>query len=246
MSELEFFDANVRVGTWTNPRPECPTDVQSLLRAMDSAGIARALVCHALAWQWDAAEGNKRLLEEIDGYDRLYPCLVALPPATGEVDPDALAEVCAERHGAVRAFPKDHQWRLTPWCAEDLFAALVSARVPLLVDLDQTNWDDIATTARDFPRLTLILLNTSYRLDRYLYPLWDRGYDIRVSIETYMPFGGLEDVCDRFGPERLVFGSGLPERDPAGPIALISYASVGDEAKRQIAGGNLASLLRLA
>jgi len=245
MAQLPFFDCNARVGQWSNARPEHFTDVAGLLAAMDEAGIERALVHHAYCKQWDAVEGNKALLAELARHDRLFPCLTALPPATREIDPDELVAQCRELHGAVRAFPKDHQWRLTPWCAEDLFAALSGARVPLFVELDQTSWDDIAATAREFPQLPLVLLNTSYRCDRYLYPLWDRGYDVRVGLETYMPFQSLEDVVATFGPERLLFGTGLPERDAGGPIAMITYAAVDEEARARVAGGNLAELLGL-
>ena len=245
MAKLNLFDCNARLGKWINPRPEYATEADELLSIMDRVGISEALVCHALAWQWDPVEGNRILLEQAAAHGRLYPCLVALPPATGEIDPDWLADTCRDLHGAVRAFPRDHNWRLTPWCAEDLLAALAAAGVPLLVESDQTSWDDIVATMQSFPTLPLILLNTSYRLDRYLYPLWDRGYNVIVGIETYMPFQGIEDVCARFGPERLVFSTGLPERDPGGPIALIQYAQIPDDQKRAIAGDNMRRLLGL-
>ncbi|MBC7287327.1 MAG: amidohydrolase family protein [Armatimonadetes bacterium] len=245
MPLFQFFDANARIGTWINPRPEYATEPSELLEIMDAAGISAALVYHALAWQWDPVEGNRLLLDQIATSDRLFPCLVALPPATGEIDPDWIVDTCREAHGAVRVFPRDHNWRLTPWCAEDLLAALAGAGVPLLVELEQTSWDDIAASMQAFPTLPLVLLNTSYRLDRHLYPLWDRGYNIMVGTETYMPFLGVEDVCQRFGPERLVFSTGLPERDPGGPIALIQYAQIPAEQKQAIAGGNMRRLLGL-
>ena len=81
MEHLKLFDCNTRIGQWTNSRPEHFTDKAGLLRAMDEYGIARALVYHALAWQWDPPEGNRQLLAELDGEDRLFPCLVALPRA---------------------------------------------------------------------------------------------------------------------------------------------------------------------
>jgi predicted TIM-barrel fold metal-dependent hydrolase len=245
MAQFEFFDANARLGTWADPRPEHVTDLAGLLRVMDEAGISGALVYHALAWQWDAVEGNRVLLAEIRGCERLFPALVALPPATGEIRADELVAQCRELHGAVRAFPRDHQWRLTPWCAEELLAALTEASVPLLVELEQTSLDDVVATMREFPSLPLVLLNTSYRLDRYLYPLWQQGYNLMVGVETYMPFQGLEDVCARFGAERLLFSTGLPERDPGGPIALITYASLPAAQKQQIAAHNLKRLLNL-
>lgn len=246
MNKLEFFDCNARIGTWANPRPEHITDVAGLLSTLDKAGIARALVHHSFAWQWDAVEGNRALRAELAGQDCLYPCFTALPPATGETPPDELADLCLELHGAVRAFPRDHQWRLAPWCAEDLFAVLTGASVPLFVELDQTGWDDVVATMREFPQLPLVLLNTSYRCDRFLYPLWDRGYNLLVGLDTYMPFRGLEDVCARFGPGRLLFATGLPERDPGAPIGLLTYSEIPQDDAARVAGLNLAHLLRLS
>jgi predicted TIM-barrel fold metal-dependent hydrolase len=243
MPTLEFFDCNTRIGTWSNPRPEHFTDADGLLRAMDEAGIARALVYHAWAWQWDAAEGNAQLLREIAGQERLYPALVALPPATREVDAAALVATCREHHGTARAFPNTHVWRMTPWCAQGLLAALTEAGVPLIVDLGETTWDDIAATARAFPGLPLVLVNTSYRIDRYLFPLWEQGCNIIIGIENYMAFLAPEGVTEQFGAERLVFSSGLPERDPGGPVAMVTYAGIAEEDKRKIAGGNLARLV---
>ena len=243
MPAVEFFDCNTRIGTWSNPRPEHFTDADGLLRVMDESGIARALVYHAWAWQWDAAEGNKQLLREIEGRERLFPTLVVLPTATKEIDAAELVATCVERHGAARAFPNMHAWRMTPWCAGGLLGALAEAKVPLIVDLGETNWDDIAATAKEFVGLTIILANTSYRIDRMLFPLWEAGCDVRLGIENYMAFLGPEGVCEQFGAERLVFSSGLPERDPGGPIALVTYAGIADEDKQRIADGNLAALL---
>jgi len=243
MERLEFFDCNARIGTWAKPRPEHVTDVEGLLRVMDEVGIARALVHHAWAVHWDAVEGNKALLKEIQGQERLAPCLAVLPPATGEMDAEEIAAACRELRGAARAFPASHQWRLTPWCAEGLLCALAEARVPLFVEMTETSLDDVEATLCAFPDLPLILLNVGYRSDRYLYPLWQKGYNLMVGLETYEAFLAVEDVVARFGSEKLLFATGLPASDPGAPIALITYAAVPHEDKQKMAGGNLRKLL---
>ncbi len=245
MAKLRLFDCNARIGTWIDPRPEHFTDADGLRQAMDWWGIDRALVHHALAWQWDPAEGNRILLDKIRGRDGLFPCLTALPPPTGEIGTDELVQACLELHGAVRFFPKDHNWQMAPWCAGELFQALEKSGVPAFVEVSQTTWSDIAATATAYPRMTLVLLNTSYRCNRYLYPLWRAGCDVRVCIETYMPLHGIAEVCRLFGPERLLFGTGLPERDPGGPIAMLQYSGIPDDQKTLIAAGNLEKLLKL-
>jgi predicted TIM-barrel fold metal-dependent hydrolase len=49
---------------------------------------------------------------------------------------------------------------------------------------------------------------------------------------------------ERFGAERILFGSRLPLYTPGAPLAVLLTARVPDSAKRAIAGGNLRRLLQ--
>jgi predicted TIM-barrel fold metal-dependent hydrolase len=50
-------------------------------------------------------------------------------------------------------------------------------------------------------------------------------------------------VLERFGNERLLFGTGLPSCDPGGPIARVYYTHGSDADLAAIAHGNLERLL---
>ncbi|MBI3948686.1 MAG: amidohydrolase family protein [Armatimonadetes bacterium] len=241
---LRFFDCNARVGRAGAVRPEHILDPQRLIGEMDYCGIERALVYHAWAREWDAASGNRKLLEEIEGLDRLAPCFCPLPHATEEMPPpEALAVDLKARRGAARLYPKEHQYVLSEWCCGRLLSALEDAGVPVLLEMAQASWDDIAGVLKAHPRLPVIVLGTSYRIDRYAYPLWERFDNLHVETATYQVMRGIEAVCRRFGPERLVFGTGLPLLDAGGPIAQVMYAELPEREKRLIAGGTLARLL---
>ncbi len=241
---LELFDCNARIGRWSAPRPEQFTELEDLLAVYDSVGISKGLVYHSWAWEWSPARGNQRLLEEIGGNDRLHPCFVALPHATREQEPpDEFAAKVHEFAGAVRIFPNMHQWRLGEWCAGELFDALEEQRVPVLLHISEAGWDDIAALLAAHPKLPLIILGTYYRVDRYLYPLWEKHENLYLEANTYGVFRGIEAVCERFGAERFVFGTGLPDLEPGAPIAQVTYAEIPDEDKRTIASGNLERLL---
>ena len=83
-----LFDANVFLGPIFLRHDDTPDDVPRLLAAMDENGISRALVTHGLAkWQHPAA-GNKLVIEETKGIDRLVPCWVVMPSVTGELPPE--------------------------------------------------------------------------------------------------------------------------------------------------------------
>ena len=241
---LRWIDCSARIGRWSNPQPEQFTAISGLKAAWDRAGIEGGVVHHSWAWEWSPQRGNARLLEEIDGEGRVRPCLVALPAATREMEPVLeFARRVRSLRGAVRIFPGKHAWSLSDWCAGALFDALALERVPLLVDIGETNWEGIASVLDAHPRLPLLVLNTFYRVDRVVYPLMERHENLHIEANTYGAFFGIEGICERFGANRLVFGTNLPEFETGGPMALVAYAEIGEEDKRKIASGNLMRLL---
>jgi predicted TIM-barrel fold metal-dependent hydrolase len=242
--ELSFFDCNVRLGRCSAPRAEQFLDAVGLLAEMDRGGIERALVHHAWSVEWDPHEGNEALLREIGAEDRLYPCFAALPPATEELAPPRdFARRVRDLHGAVRLFPTQHQYTLTDVSVGHLLDALSFERVPVLLDIGQTNWREMPEILARHPALNLVVLNVYYRVDRYLYPLWDRFGNLHLDCGSYGVHRGVEAVCERFGAERLLFGTDLPVHEVGGPMALVTFAGIPDEHQRLIAGGNLSRML---
>lgn len=244
MPDLPFFDCNARIGRCSTPRPEQFTDVAGLLDEMDRAGIESALVCHAWSVEWDPPKGNEALLADIAGQERLRPCFVALPPGTAEVAPPPdFARRVKDVGGAVRLFPKEHQYLLNDVTVGYMLDVFSAQRVPVLIDIGQTGWGELAGLLQRHPALSVLLLGLYYRVDRYLYPLLERFGNLHVESGTYGVHRGIEAVCERFGAERLVFGTDLPVHEAGGPIAMVTYAQISDDEKRLIAGGNLRRLL---
>ena len=245
-ARLRFMDCNCRIGTFEAREEAHFTDICSLLTEMEYLGIAEALVMHSWASRWSPRDGNCKLDEMIAGRENLRPCYVGLPAATDELDPPAeFAAQVRSRNGAVRLFPRDHQWEFTPWCAGSLLQALAAEHVPVLIDIGQTSWDQVATVLERYPQLPLLLLNTSYRIDRRIYPLFEAHEKLYLVTHSYQMTWGIEDISCRFGAERLIFGTGLPESDGGGPLAQVLYADLSDDEKALIAGGNLRRLLGL-
>jgi len=242
--ELRFFDCNARLGRCSTPRPEQFLDAGGLLAEMDRAGIERALVHHAWSVEWDPAEGNAALAREIAAEDRLYPCLAGLPSATRELPPPReFARQVRDLHGAVRLFPTQHTYLLTETSVGHLLDALSFEGVPALMDIAQTNWREVGELLARHPALNLIVLNAYYRIDRQLYPLWERFGNLHLDCGSYGVHRGVEAVCARFGAERLLFGTDLPVHEVGGPMALVTGAAISDDEKQLIAGGNLRRML---
>jgi hypothetical protein len=243
-SGLRWIDCNARIGRWSAPQPEQFTEIDGLLAAWERVGIEGGLAHHAWAWEWSPDRGNTALTDEIEAHETIHPCFVALPHATREMEPVLqFARGVRAAGGAVRIFPKKHAWSVQDWCAGALLDALQTAQVPLLVDLPQVGWEAVAGILQAHPRLPVIVLESYYRIDRNLYPLLERHRNLYLEANTYGVFMGVEAIVERFGAERLVFGTGLPNLEAGGPMALVAYADISDEDRAKIAGGNLLRLL---
>jgi predicted TIM-barrel fold metal-dependent hydrolase len=242
---LAFFDCNCLVGRRITRDEKEPYTLARLQADMDYFGIAEALVTSTLSKEYDPPTGNERLHREIRRKRRLHGCFVFTPGATGEQGPlgEALGAMLRRGVRAVRLYPKLHTFQLDEWCCGDLFDALEERGIPLFIDIEQTDWQEVAAICGRRRSLPVVVLSTGYRIARLFYPLLERFQNLHVDTSMYCPHRGLEDVCRRFGPERLLFGTKWPFHTPGPAITHITYAEISDEAKRKIAGDNLRRLL---
>jgi len=250
-SESQLFDANVVVGPLPRRPPGAPESVPALLETMDRYGLATALVTHASAKWHDPALGNERLIRELSGQDRLIPCWVVLPASCGEVPPEAeqVQDLIASGARAARLCPVAHRLSLEPFEVDRLLGALEERRVPLLLDCDNVHWSEprpwrfIAWACTTFPALPIILLREGQASFRALFALLDQYTNLVVETSYLQGHDAINLIVQRWGPSRLVFGTGLPLWDPALPITGLTYAGLSPVQREAVGGGTLRRLL---
>jgi hypothetical protein len=237
VADWHIFDANVRVGP-SGVHGELALEAGALLAEMDRFRIEKALVSHWTAEEYDAHEGN-RLLELLGQGERLVRAWAALP------DQDSIGELAANRACAVRLHfgAQKHNFSPAVWCSGELYAYLQNYSVLTLVALEDIGWERLVEVLNNFPRLPILLLETSYRADRYLFPLLRRFPNIYFDTSTYVAHRQLESYVQRFGSERVVFGSRLPLYTPGAALAILASARIPDADRMNIAGKNLRRLL---
>lgn len=239
-----LYDANCRVGRvpWG---PVGAGDVPGLLRRMDQLGIDRALVSHTMAWRHDPATGNRLILDVVAGQSRLRPCWVAVPDSCGEVPPPKqfATEAVETGVGAVRVYPEEHGFDLDGPDFAAYLDAFAQAGLPLLVDLPATSWRAVDEAAAAHPELAVIVCETGYRGLRRASGVLDRRPNVRLDLSDLATHEGLEWLCETFGPDRLVFGTGEPLRDGAEAVTRLLWSGLDDGAVRRIGSANLMSLM---
>lgn len=114
-------------------------------------------------------------------------------------------------------------------------------KIPLILDGD---WNLITELLQEFPRLTVVANPTSsWGQDRSFRPLIEKYPNFYITTTRYELDGGIKAFCDRYGPERMLFGTGFPELNMGGPVLTLLCADIPDEYKIAIGSGNLTRLL---
>ena len=247
---LRFFDSNCVIGRrsirrFGNPGEGEFYSISDLLAEMDYSGIDEALVYHALAKEYSPMFGNRMLMDEIKDYPRLHPCWVVMPEGTGEMpQPEALVkEMLDNRVKAVRIFPSEHSFSLSDWSMGKLFTELEKHGIVAIIEIEQIGWDGLHSLCSRYPNLPVIITNLGYRINRLLYPLLEKFKNLYVETSVYQIHKGVEEICRRFGAEKLIFGTKMPFFAPGPALSMINYSLISEEDKNKIANGNLKKLL---
>lgn len=246
-----LFDTNVILGPSPRRPRDAPENVPSLVATMDTYGITQALVTHAVAKWHDPLTGNRRLVEELAGQERLVGCWVVLPAQTGEVpsESEQISQLLAAGARAARLCPVAHRLSLEPFEIDRLLDALAERRVPLLLDFDNRHWSEprpwnfLERACRGHGDLPLVLLREPQGNFRTLFALLDHCPNLYLETSYLQGHDAIRLLVERWGARRLVFGSGLPVWDPALPITGLSYAGLSASDDLAVRWGTLTGLL---
>lgn len=245
---MHFFDSECSIGKLKIPQPGSFSTVPELAAEMKYYGIDDALVYHSLAKEYNPTFGNQLLAESTRGVANLHGCWVLLPHFTGEMPPpsDVVKAMIENGIKAARLFPggSGQAFSLSSWSCGDLFVTLEEHRIPVFIDKDLIEWDQVVTLCKAYKKLPLVLSEVWYKDNRYLYPLFEQFPNLYISLSRFIGHQCLEDICQRYGAGHLLFGSKMPVFTPGPVLSMITYAEISEEEKADIAAGNLRRLLQ--
>lgn len=242
-----YFDCNVAVGkSWGRPAREL-WRTEDIVQEIEHYGINAALVYHQLSRAYAPIYGNMRLLEELPKSPRLYGCWTVLPHQCGDFPKPAeiVAEMKAHNIVAAKLFPRFHHFLADERTIGELCSTLAANRFPLLVDVTEIDFRDLARILSVYKELNVILQGTDWGQMRYLFPLMDEFSNLHIEFSKLQANELIEVMVGKYGAERLLFGSGMPMQSPGGARAFIDYARLSTDDKQLIAGGNLERLLNV-
>lgn len=242
---MMFFDCNVFIGKPMSMEFPVSTSGAALLAEQAKYGISEAMVCHASAKDGHPNYGNQAVFREIEGCPALHPVWTLLPTATGELagiyhDPE---DLLAAGVRMVRLFPATHGFSLASWSIGGLLAQLEAYRVPVMIDLEETDADALWAMCSGHPRLPVVLTHLSCHSNRRIFPLMQAALNLYLEASSIWANMELEHLCHSFGAGRLLFGSGWPILSIGAAVSCLLQAEITPEEQASIAGKNLRGLL---
>jgi len=247
--KLHFFDANCWIGKSNNLSSVPLSKTNEIIEQMDYYGIERAIVSHTLSMYYHPLVGNKYLLEEINGINKLQGCFVLLPPSTKEMGllDEYIDNMLSREVRAVRIFPKSHHFSIEDWSSAVLLGKLEERRIPLFIWSRETEWDNLYKICKNYPRLPVILEQPDEETalnGRFLFPLLEKCKNLFLEVHNCILYLEIDEVVKRFGAERLIFGTYLPVDDPNASLMLVTDGDFSQIEKEKIAHKNLEKLIK--
>ena len=225
---------------------ELAKTAEELLGYMDYVGIEKSMVWHRSQYELDAAAGNRRTLEELKVHlDRLIPTWTLLPSITDETFRPEVFFPEMKRNGvkALRAFPDQDRYLLCEVTMGEQLRLLCEMKIPLFLS-PMSGYEYIYTVLKEFPDLTVVLANIGWWPSaRLIYPLLARYPNVYFETGDFSMLRGYEEVCGKFGSERILFGTNFPTNSMSGSIYSLMTADITEEERENIAYRNLERLL---
>lgn len=245
---IRFLDSNTFIGQPTRRGCWEPATAQSLVTAMDQAGIERSLVWHIAQHDAHPNVGNDLLMRDIEGAaDRLIPCWAIPCPYTDELnDMDGwFARAIGLGVRAMRICRTRGSYLMRREVIGGIVERLLHHQLPLVYSIERGgNWDELYDLLQAFPQLRVIVSDVGvWPCDRVIRPLFELYPHVHLELSQYFVPGGIESIVHRYGPGRLLYGSGYPACYHGAMMLMVMHARIDQNAKCVIAGGNLQRLV---
>jgi predicted TIM-barrel fold metal-dependent hydrolase len=252
---------------WIGDSPEFPTGgidtADELLEEMDRVGIDRAVVYDVEARTDGLRAGNDRVLEVTRGRPRLTPAWVLGPSAIDEYGSVEAIVRAMDDAGVrvVRLFPKEHDFRLDDEACRRLLDGLEAIGAVIVLDARaDVPWDgftseEVARLCRhhhvpglDRRGIDVVLTRLQPGMgtaleDTAIFEHFGDLENLYVDTSRLQAHDAVGEFVRRFGADRLVFGSHLPQSSAGASLATVMQSPLDRDQKERILATNLTTLL---
>lgn len=168
-----------------------------------------------------------------------------LPPASPQESytQDEMEKLIVKDRAVFRVHPGLDASPLLDRVFDWMLPLLDRTSTPLLVSLQEADLAQLAGLKRQFPDIPLILTNTTQWLNRQYIRFLKTFPKTFMDTANVIEYYGLESLCGLIGAEKLLFGTGMPDKEPYDKFFQMIYADLSEEQLEMIAHLNFERVL---
>lgn len=219
-------------------------DMRSVLGENNIAAAAVYNYTRNGATIMDVARDTLSRCEEHDG---LTPVINLMPPVFKEESftPEQLTKLINEHSPLFRIRPSIYAVSPSKWMYGELLELLERSRSPLLVSVWELggSFEALAAMKAEYPGLPLVLTNTDQWYNRQIIAFCKAFPNTYMDTTNLIEYEGVENYCELLGAEKIIFGSGMPYKEPYDKMFQLMFSEISEEEKQLIAYKNYDRLL---
>lgn len=247
MEQRIYIDSNCSLGRTSTRDEKIPYDIKTLTEDMKYYGIHQVLISSQEAREYSFTKGNRLLVEQTKNDPRLMASAVVIPGVEYELEEgfDYFDNLIHSGVCAFRFYPKQLRHGFSPLYMKKIAQFMTDNSIPLIIDIPETDYTELALLLEAFPGLKILLCKTYWSDERYLFPLMDRFENLFFEISSNQANELLYTCKKHFGINRVLFGSDYPNKSIGAIKALIEYADITEAEKDMIAWKNASELFMI-
>ncbi len=250
MAGTMIFDSWTMYGPGPGRDPDEKWKLEQLVDDMDFYGITGALVRHEQGYYYDPMFVNRMLVKEISAYrKRLFPCWLVMPHQAGDFpEPKELQKMMeGEDIRAVWMVPEKQGYPVHRDVLGPLADYLNESRIPILLSIKDIvpTYENILAFCRIFNKCPVIIGEARWASYwRLISSVMDACPNAFLEFHKFQGNRAVEMFSERYGSERLMFGSGLLRCSAGAARGFVDFSLLDKKRVEKFAGKNLAKLLK--
>lgn len=238
---MKIIDVNMSIGH-KDYRGNIVTE-KDIVSLIEEYHIDHAVCYHAHTWL-DPKDGNTKMAQiAANSQGKIGLCLVLDPILGAENLPGqgSLQErIAALKPQCLRVFPKMCRVPFHPFYWEEILKAANALSLPLIVDepYKPEFFCHLPNTSAQYPNVKFVLIEQGCCEGRRIYPLATKCNNVYFTCERMLDNQQIEEMEARGCCEKLLFGSGYPNRPHAGALGLVLYANISQDNREKILSKN--------
>jgi len=228
---MKFFDCNVSLG--------CMKKIEEIDEYMQEYHVDYCGLRSLYSETYHPVDGNNDLNSLCFQYSNIRPVFTAITTSGDDFpkEEDFLTFVKKSKGIGIYFSPYDDSLirSMCIWSMKKYYEVLSECKIPLFIKSEKISLHVIYDILQSFPDLKIVLLDIHYSLARELFALMEAVKNLYLETSGLKGYKMISKISNKYGANRMVFGSRFPVFEPGTSIADIIYSDISEEEKQIIA-----------